>query len=113
MPQSRKQRPGGCEHIELAAGTYLLGIVGIDEDQSATGDLDIRDNLTIRGQGVGVTIIDGGALDRIFQIFAGITLNLENLTITNGYLTGSDDGAGIRNSGTTTLTNVEVTGNVG
>ncbi|QGQ28433.1 hypothetical protein F1729_07100 [Gimesia maris] len=102
----------GSNVIELAAGTYLLGIGGIDEDQSATGDLDIRDNLTIRGQGVGVTIIDGGALDRIFQIFAGITLNLENLTITNGYLTGSDDGAGIRNSGTTTLTNVEVTGNV-
>lgn len=102
----------GSNVIELAAGTYLLGISGIDEDQSATGDLDIRDNLTIRGQGVGVTIIDGGALDRIFQIFAGITLNLENLTITNGYLTGSDDGAGIRNSGTTTLTNVEVTGNV-
>ncbi|WP_417389050.1 choice-of-anchor Q domain-containing protein [Gimesia sp.] len=102
----------GSNVIELAAGTYLLGIGGIDEDQSATGDLDIRDNLTIRGQGVGVTIIDGGALDRIFQIFAGITLNLENLTITNGFLTGSDDGAGIRNSGTTTLTNVEVTGNV-
>ena len=102
----------GSNVIELAAGTYLLSIGGIDEDQSATGDLDIRDNLTIRGQGVGVTIIDGGALDRIFQIFAGITLNLENLTITNGFLTGSDDGAGIRNSGTTTLTNVEVTGNV-
>ncbi|MCA9019354.1 MAG: right-handed parallel beta-helix repeat-containing protein, partial [Planctomycetaceae bacterium] len=101
----------GSNTIELAAGTYLLGIAGIDEDQSATGDLDIRDNLTIRGQGVGVTIIDGGALDRIFQIFAGITLNLENLTITNGFLTGSDDGAGIRNSGTTTLTNVEVTDN--
>ncbi|QDT92883.1 choice-of-anchor Q domain-containing protein [Gimesia algae] len=102
----------GSNVIQLAAGTYLLDIAGIDEDQSATGDLDIRDNLTIRGQGVGVTIIDGGALDRIFQIFAGVTLNLENLTIQNGRLTGSDDGAGIRNSGTTTLTNVEVTENV-
>lgn len=102
----------GSNVIELAAGTYVLSIAGIDEDQSATGDLDIRDNLTIRGQGVGVTIIDAGALDRIFQVFAGITLNLENLTITNGALTGSADGAGIRNSGTTTLTNVEVTGNV-
>lgn len=102
----------GSNSIDLAAGTYVLSIGGIDEDLSGTGDLDIRDNLTIRGQGVGVTIIDGGALDRIFQVFAGITLNLENLTITNGALTGSSDGAGIRNSGTTTLTNVEVTGNV-
>jgi predicted outer membrane repeat protein len=102
----------GSNIIELAAGTYTLSIGGIDEDQSATGDLDIRDNLTIRGQGVGVTTIDAGMLDRIFQVFAGITLNLENLTITGGNLTGSADGAGIRNSGTTTLTNVEVTGNI-
>ncbi|QDT44366.1 putative outer membrane protein pmp20 precursor [Gimesia alba] len=102
----------GSNVIDLAAGTYLLSIAGIDEDLSATGDLDIRDNLTIRGQGVGVTIIDGGALDRIFQVFAGITLNLENLTITNGALTGSADGAALRNSGTTTLSNVEVTGNI-
>lgn len=102
----------GSNVIELAAGTYVLSIAGADEDLSATGDLDIKDNLTIRGQGVGVTIIDAGALDRIFQIFAGVTLNLENLTITNGALTGSADGAGIRNSGTTTLTNVEVTGNI-
>ncbi|KAA0139974.1 hypothetical protein FYZ48_08595 [Gimesia chilikensis] len=102
----------GSNVIELAAGTYVLSIAGFDEDLSATGDLDIRDNLTIRGQGVGVTVIDAGALDRIFQVFAGVTLNLENLTITNGALTGSADGAGIRNSGTTTLSNVEVTGNV-
>ena len=113
----------GSNIIELAAGKYELSIGGIDEDLAATGDLDIRDNLTIRGTGVAVfaddgitllsgTAIDGGALDRIFQVFAGVTLNLENLTITNGALTGSADGAGIRNSGTTTLTNVEVTGNV-
>lgn len=112
----------GSNIIDLATGTYLLSIAGIDEDLSATGDLDISDNLTIRGQGVAVyddqnnlisgTVIDGGALDRIFQIFAGITLNLENLTITNGALTGSADGAGIRNSGTTTLNHVEVTGNI-
>ena len=102
----------GSNIIDLAAGTYVLSIAGFDEDLSATGDLDIRDNLTIRGQGVGVTVIDAGALDRIFQVFAGVTLNLENLTITNGALTGSADGAGIRNSGTTTLSHVEVTGNV-
>ncbi len=102
----------GSNVIELGAGVFQLGIAGIDEDLAASGDLDIRDNLTIRGQGVGVTVIDGGALDRIFQIFAGVTLNLENLTIQNGELTGSADGAGIRNSGTTTLTNVEVTDNV-
>ncbi len=111
----------GSNIIELATGTYVLSIAGINEDQSLTGDLDIRDNLTIRGQGVAVyddennlisgTVIDAGALDRIFQIFAGVTLNLENLTITNGRVTDSDDGAGIRNSGTTTLTNVEVTDN--
>ena len=102
----------GSNIIDLAAGTYVLSIAGFDEDLSATGDLDIRDNLTIRGQGVGVTVIDAGALDRIFQVFSGVTLNLENLTITNGALTGSADGAGIRNSGTTTMSNVEVTGNV-
>lgn len=101
--------------IILSAGTYILDIAGGDEDLAATGDLDIRDNLIIRGQGVDETIIDvneaNGFLDRIFQVFAGITLTLEDLTITGGRLTGSDDGAGIRNSGTTTLRNVKVEGN--
>jgi hypothetical protein len=106
----------GANVIILDAGTYYLDIAGGDEDLAATGDLDIRDNLTIRGQGVDVTVIDvdtiNGFLDRIFQVFSGVTLNLEDLTITGGRLTGSDDGAGIRNSGTTTLKNVKVEGNI-
>lgn len=37
--------------IELPAGTFELATNGASEDLNVTGDLDIRRNLTIRGQG--------------------------------------------------------------
>ena len=105
----------GDDIIELAAGTYTLSITGTD-DVSAVGDLDITDttgSLTIRGLGADQTFIDAGALFRVFHVTQGAELILEDLTVRNGFVTGSDDGAGILNSsGTVTLKNVRVTGNV-
>ena len=107
----------GDDTILLAAGTYRLTIGGpVGENAAASGDLDITDTtgtLTIRGQGVTETIIDAGGLFRVFHVLDGATLVLENLTIRGGLVTGSDDGAGLRNDGgTVTLNNVRVTGNV-
>lgn len=98
-----------ADTIVIPAGTYTLGISGVNENANATGDLDIRvNNLTITGVDVANTIIDGGALDRVFHIIAG-TVELSGLTIRNGSPDGA--GGGIANSGDLTLINTLVSDN--
>lgn len=58
----------GADTIELPAGQYQLYIEGNLEDAAATGDLDITESLTINGAGAGSTFVDGGRLDRVFDI---------------------------------------------
>lgn len=67
----------GDDEIELPAGTYVLSLAGTGEEFAATGDLDVRENLTVRGAGAGVTILDGNDTDRVFDLIAG-TLVLES-----------------------------------
>ncbi len=95
-------RLAGDDIIVLDEGIYTLSIAGTGEQFAATGDLDIFDTTgttTIRGKGAGLTIIDGGQLERIFHVTAGAKLVLEGVTIRNGQVTGSEDGGGIRNDG--------------
>ena len=102
----------GDDIIELGAGTFTLSLAGVQEDLAAVGDLDIRQNLVIRGRGVGVTILDATALanqvtttnrDRLFQILAGVTVTIQGVTVQKGAVTGSEDGGAIRNAGTLTI----------
>jgi CSLREA domain-containing protein len=72
----------GANEIILPAGTYLLTIEGTDEDDAATGDLDIKEELTITGANASTTIIDGNGIDRVFHVFA--ETNFSNITIQNG-----------------------------
>lgn len=77
----------GPDTVELDAVSYVLAIGGIGEQAAATGDLDITDDLTVVGVGESATVIDGGALDRVFDIGPGgsaAELSLERLTVTNG-----------------------------
>ena len=46
--------------------------------------------VTIQGAGVGKSIIDAQQIDRVFQIFGGVTVIFKNLTIRNGL--AQDDG---------------------
>ena len=101
----------GADAIDLPAGTYILSIAGTGEDAAFTGDLDITDDLTITGDGQATTIIDGGALDRVFHIdpnAAGIMVEITGLTIDGGFV-GS--GAGLLNEATLTLNSTTVSGN--
>ncbi|MCP4512512.1 MAG: hypothetical protein GY826_39630 [Fuerstiella sp.] len=95
----------GADVLTLAAGTYTLTRTGRFEDSGLTGDLDIRDDLTIRGTGATAldTVIDAAQLDRIFHVFPGVELILENLTIQHGE---SFDGAGIFVEGRSTPTGI-------
>ena len=113
--------------INLPAGTYTL----------TSGELEITSEVTITGADAGSTIIDGNGDSRVFHL----TNNTANLTLTDLTVQGGDttdrgggifvhdvsaqltatrvvvtgniagDGAGIYNSGTITLTDVEVSNN--
>lgn len=86
----------------------LLLIAGADEDLGVTGDLDIFDNLTITGNGIENTIVNGNFLDRVFHVIgAGTTVVITELSITNGVL-GEASGAGISNGGILTLDTVDI-----
>lgn len=74
----------GEDVITLPAGTYTLTITGENEEDAATGDLDIHGNVTINGGTANTTIIDGGAIDRVFDIRNPYSVTFTNLTIQNG-----------------------------
>lgn len=95
----------GDDIIELPAGTYTLALAGTGEDDSYTGDLDIKSNITIKGASGGSTTIDANDIDRIFHIISG-NVTLENIEIKNGDIAGN--GGAIYNEGTLTLKKVTV-----
>ena len=70
------------------------------------GDLDVTHDLTIRGAGADVTTIDAASLDRVFHVLAGVTVELQDVTLTGG--DPQSDGGGIRNEGTLTLTRCQI-----
>ena len=97
----------GPNTITLPANTYPMSIAGIGEDTAATGDLDITDDLKINGAGAATTIIDGGSIDRVFQIASAVNVTLDGITIQNGRTSSADvasGGGGIDLAGGGTLT---------
>ena len=83
-------RGNGADTINLPAGTYTLTRAGADEDNNATGDLDIKSSITIVGAGASVSVMDGNQLDRVLHIHEGAAVELAGVMITNGH---SPDGA--------------------
>jgi CSLREA domain-containing protein len=123
----------GPDQIFLPMGNYGLTLAGAGEDGCATGDLDILDSLTLTGAGSGITIIDAGRLDQVFNVrkpqssasfsafISGVTIQnglsggigVEggNLSLYNSIVTGNT-GTGIgSNSGTVTIVNSTISGN--
>lgn len=104
----------GTDRIIIPAGTYSLTIPGSGEDSGARGDLDITDSLIIIGAGKDRTFLDGGGLDRIFDVVGpNISVTLSGVTLFNGFI-ASDTGEGggaIRNCASLHLTGVTVAEN--
>jgi hypothetical protein len=100
---------GGSNTIDLPAGNYLLTL------NASRGSLGVNNNLTIDGAGAASTTINGDAQGRIFQIFPGFTTAIENVTLVNGLVRGTEgspaQGGAIFDSGSLTLSNDIVTGN--
>jgi CSLREA domain-containing protein len=94
------------DHILLAPGRYELTIAGAGEDDAATGDLDILGALSIHGgmidhQVVGTandTVVDGGGLDRVFDIHEGAETAIFNFLVISGGSAPGEDGGGIRHA---------------
>lgn len=112
--------PGNDEILLVTfPATYPITIAGNNDDADASGDFDIRENLTITGAGIDVSTINGNNLDRVFDVQNGASLTLRDLTVTggkapNGALNSGAAGAkggGIRATGGLTLERVKVTGN--
>lgn len=81
--------------IILPAGIYLLTLVGAGENAALTGDLDVTNNsaivdLQIIGAGSALSVIDGNGTDRIFHVFSGTTIEISDLALTNGVVTGAN-----------------------
>ena len=105
----------GADTINLGVDTYLLTRAAVIPDDEANGDLDIKDDLTINGVTSDLSIIDGNGVDRVLEINGGavpggIRVDLFNLTVKNGDVSG--EGGGIRTyNADVTLTNVKVLNN--
>jgi CSLREA domain-containing protein len=103
----------GADTIVVPAGTYVLTLVGANEDASATGDLDITDLVTLNGAGAATTIIDGNATDRVFHITsAGTNFTVTGVTIRNGRVAGFGGGINKEGAGFVQITSAVVTANV-
>lgn len=101
----------GPDVIVLRPGTYRLGYVetpGAGEDFNVSGDLDIRDDLSIIGDSAESTIVVG-VLDRVFDVHPGVSLEIADITVRGGSVQGN--GGGIRNAGTLSLIRTVVSGN--
>lgn len=76
----------GPDTIQLFPGRVVLTRTGGREDDAARGDLDIKGDLRIIGQGRDSAVIDGSKLgDRVFDVAPGVKLQLINLTVTGGH----------------------------
>ena len=89
---------GGNFTVEIPMGTYRLSIPGVQENNGATGDLDlanVRATILIQGAGRDSTILDGGELDRVLEIFApDADVTLSDLTIRRGRTNHAGGGGG-------------------
>lgn len=77
----------GPDTILVPPGLHLLGIPGDLENGGLTGDLDVTDSVTIRGDDRSSTILDAAGLDRVFDVDPGglpVTVELSRLTIQGG-----------------------------
>jgi CSLREA domain-containing protein len=101
---------GTADRIDLAAQTYPVQISGSGEDANASGDFDLgaltARSVEIVGVGAGSTAIDGGDLDRVFDVLALATMRLADLSVRNG---AADAGGGLVVTATASLTLERVT----
>lgn len=91
--QQTNDQPG-LDVVNLPAGTYTI-------DRPTFPQHTVTDELIIDGAGASSTIISQDGASRIFEVDAGTSLDLRDVTVRDGVLAA--DGAGIRNLGSLIL----------
>ncbi len=103
------------DRIVLPAGTYVLTLLGANEDLAGLGDLDLLEDVDIEGAGADLTVVDGNDSDRVFDVAYGVVASLSGITVRNGRVQPpvSPIGGGIvvRTNGSLDLTECVVEGN--
>jgi predicted outer membrane repeat protein len=97
--------------ISIPAGTYTITRAGSD-NTNTNGDLDVSSSVAFIGAGAGLTIIDGGNIDRIIHVTydTGATVHIKNLTFTNGDAGAGDGGCVDTQNNNLTVTDATFTG---
>jgi CSLREA domain-containing protein len=75
----------GSDTITLPAGVYTLTLTGANENNAATGDLDVTSTIIINGAGASTTIIDANSIDRVFDVRSAGALTLNGVTVRRGF----------------------------
>ncbi|AFY45108.1 choice-of-anchor Q domain-containing protein [Nostoc sp. PCC 7107] len=106
----------GKDLIRFTGGLFTDNIA--DTISLGGSSLFITDDLSIDGRGSNLLTISGNYnfaqdnnLSRVFEIASGITVDIEGLTIANGYAADTRGGGGVYNAGNLTLRNVTISNN--
>ena len=84
----------GPDTVIVPGGTYVLTRAGADEDEAATGDLDILDDLTITGVGPARTYLAGNKIDRAIDIHGPVAVRMSGLAVVTGQITAEPNSRG-------------------
>ncbi len=102
----------GPDVVEIPAGTYQLSLTGPPENSGTTGDLDIIDELELRGESTRTVTVIGNGVERVLHV-GGVrgTVELSGMTVTGG--NEPDFGGGVHVAGPDTiiLRDLAITGN--
>lgn len=102
--------------VSVPSGTYNLTIPDENSNvgDATKGDLDVTGTVVVLGAGSGSTVIDGGGVNRIFDIATSGNLTVSGVSLRNGFGTtgvaGHQHGANIHNHGSLTLVNAAIIG---
>jgi hypothetical protein len=76
------------------------------------GQIVLNNSLTIDGSALASPVrLNGNHNSRIFSVAVGVSVTLNSLLLTNGFMTGGNWGGAIANSGTLVINNCSFTGN--
>lgn len=105
----------GMDRIVLPASTQMqLTRSGANEDNNASGDLDILDEVELVGAGPTQTVLTQTTADRLFDAFTNATWSPRQLTLRNLRLQGGHGvalGGAIRSNSNLVIENAVLTGN--
>jgi hypothetical protein len=86
----------GADTIVLPAGVFKFARLGAGENANASGDYDVAESVTFRGAGAGLTVINGGQQDRLFDLIGAIDVRFVGLTLRNGGTVAGVNGGAIQ-----------------